>query len=298
MQTADAGDVVPERYIVNFDVLRGESHEIAYLKESFEILKETGSWIALALSIREEGQGDELPRDQAICAGQLVRMYKITRLVLRQIIDDHGGDHQMALSREFLESASTVAYLLDAPSDSGRFLSFLHDSLIQESQLLKTIEGLVKQRGGEVWPIEERMRRSALDTFRQAGVDPSEVPSRKNNGWPPAEARIKLLGPAAYTAYRAGSSAVHGTWSDVLRNHIESEGQGFVPVFEATEFRPQVLLMMGVLSTVILQGYVGVFAPTPAPSIVEALTDLRERIKALDAAHEEFLKGVVSDGEA
>jgi hypothetical protein len=56
--------------------------------------------------------------------------------------------------------------------------------------------------------------------------------------------------------------------------------------------------MMGVLSTVILQGYVGVFAPTPAPSIVEALTDLRERIKALDAAHEEFLKGVVSDGEA
>lgn len=172
MQTADAGDVVPERYIVDFDALRGENHEIAYVKESFEILKEAASWIALALSIRQEGQSEEMPRDQAICAGQLVRMYKIMRLVLRQIADDHGGDHQMALSREFLESASTVAYLLDAPSDSGRFLSFLHDSLIQESQLLKTIEGQITQRGGEVWPIEERMRRSALNTFRHAGVEP------------------------------------------------------------------------------------------------------------------------------
>lgn len=230
-----------------------------------------------------------MPRDQAICAGQLVRMYKIMRLVLLQIADDHGGDHQMALSREFLESASTVAYLLDAPSDSGRFLSFLHDSLIQESQLLKTIEGQITQRGGEVWPIEERMRRSALNTFRHAGVEPVEVPSRKNNGWPPAEARIKLLGPTAYTAYRAGSSAVHGTWSDVLRNHIQSEGQGFIPAMEPTEYRPQILLMMGVLSTVILQGYAGVFTPIAAPSVVAALADLRDRIKALDAAHEKFL---------
>lgn len=292
MTTNDARDLMPTRHVVDFEALRDETYEIAYLKEAFELLKETASWVALAGSARALGVPEAVGRNQAVCLGQLVRMTKIMRLVLNQIANDHGGDQQMALSREFLESASTVAFLLEDPTDTARFVSYLHDSLIQEAQLLKTIDEQVAQRQGNVLPIEDRMRKSALNTLRAAGIDAEDVPSRKKNGWPSAETRIKLLGPAAYTAYRAGSSAVHGTWSDLLRNHIRSRAGGFVPVFHEADYRPQTLLMMGFLSTVVVDRYLEAFAPFAVDSIGAALADLRDRTQALDAAHEAFLVGL------
>lgn len=272
---------------MDFEALETATSELPYVKESFELLKETASWIAFAVSVREAPNPEPINRNQAICAGQLVRMHKIVRVVLRQIVDEHGGDHQMALTREFIESAAVVAYLLEDVADSSRFDAYIYDSLIPERELLITISREVKKRGLRL-PIEDRMERSVQSTLRKAGVRLEDIPARKNNGWPSIETRINLLGPAAYNAYRSGSAAVHGTWSDLTRNHLSEVDDGFVPQFEPVDYRPQPLLLMGYLSTMILVKYIAVYTPS-ALELLATIEGLRGRIKAVDAAHERFL---------
>lgn len=284
--------IVPLRHQVDLEELKNARNELPYVKEAFELLKETTAWIALGISIREAPQPEALERNQAICAGQLVRMYKIIRICLRQILDDHGGDHQMALAREFIESAAAVAYLLEDVTDEARFDSYMHDSLIPERELLQTMRLQVKDQGGRRLPIECRMERSVHATLKGAGVKLEDIPARKKNGWPSVETRIKLLGPTAYEAYRSGSAAVHGTWSDLARNHLEQVDGSFILQFEATDFRPQPLLLIGALSTVVLKKYLDAYIPLAAVSMSPALKDLDERIRALDAAHEAFINNL------
>jgi hypothetical protein len=287
--------LIPQQHQVDFEELQRAKGELPYVRESFELLKETASWIALGISIREEPQMEALERNHAICAGQLVRMCKIIRIVLRQIADEHGGDHQMALAREFVESAAAVVYMLEDASDETRFDAYMHDSLIPERELLRTIEQQVKDRNGLRLPIEDRMERSVQATLHRAGVKLQDIPSRKNNGWPSVETRLKLLGPAAYDAYRSGSAAVHGTWSDLARNHLKEVDGRFIPHFEPAEYRPQPLLMMGFLSTAVLEKYLAVYVPLAAASLNPALKNLGERIRAVDSAHERLLNGLNDD---
>ncbi|MGN5734567.1 DUF5677 domain-containing protein [Arthrobacter psychrochitiniphilus] len=284
--------VIPPRHQIDFQELKNAKNEVLHVKEAFELLKETAAWIALGISIREAPQPEALERNQAICAGQLVRMCKIIRVCLRQIVDDHGGGHQMALAREFIESAAAVTYLLEDVNDEARFDAYMHDSLIPERELLQTIRLQVKERGGRRLLIEDRMERSVHATLKGAGVKLEDIPARKSNGWPSIETRIKLLGPTAYEAYRSGSAAVHGTWSDLARNHLEQVESRFILQFEATDFRPQPLLLIGTLSTAVLRKYLAIYVPLAAVSLTPALKDLDERIRAVDAAHEELINSL------
>lgn len=281
--------ILPVPHQVDFEYLKTATDESAYLKEAFELLREVTAWVGIGISIREKSQPEAMERNQAICAGQLVRMCKIMRICMKQIADDHGGDHQMALSREFIESASTAAFLLEDVTNEARFTSYLHDSLIQQRELLGTVRKLVKARNGVRLAIEDRMERSVQATVKRAGIELEDIPGRKQNGWDSVETRVRLLGPAAYDAYRAGSSAVHGTWADLDRNHLEVVDGGFVPKYESDDFRPQPLLMMGVLGTVVLRKYLHAYGPSEAAPIADVLDDLEERIRALDVAHEQYL---------
>lgn len=74
---------------------------------------------------------------------------------------------------------------------------------------------------GTELPIEGRLRRSIEDTARAAGIDLDTIPSRRQIGWPIAQDRIEQAFEAtAYPSYRVGSDALHGSWFDLIRNHL------------------------------------------------------------------------------
>jgi hypothetical protein len=60
----------------------------------------------------------------------------------------------MQLVRQFLDSPSTIIYLLDDEGDGRRYQSYLLDSLIAEREFLLAVRRQVAERGGQRLPIE------------------------------------------------------------------------------------------------------------------------------------------------
>jgi hypothetical protein len=182
-------------------------------------------------------------------------------------------------------------YLIRDPGNGSRFTSYVMDSLIAEREFLKDVREQVTQRGELMIPIEERINRSIAETLTAAGVREEDIPPRRKNGWPSAQARIELLGPTAYAAYRTGSGAVHGSFTDIYKNHLAETAAGFEIELRPQRFRPQPLLSMAMLSLITLSDYSIKFLGLPLPPTVDdrclVLTDLLRRV---DQLHELYLR--------
>ncbi|TFD37780.1 hypothetical protein E3T40_04115 [Cryobacterium sp. TMT1-19] len=275
---------------VDFEELQEVVTEEPFVREGFELLKEASILLAVVAGIRTERLRNGLSRDQAIIVGHYARMTKLMKSLIRQLSDGHGGDQQIAVSREFMDSVSTVMYLLRDPGDGARYTSYVMDSLIAEREFLKDVREQVAQRGGVMLPIEERINRSIADTLSAAGVREKDIPSRRNNGWPNAQARIELLGPTAYSAYRTGSGAVHGSFTEIYKNYLDGTSGGFEIELRPQRFRPQPLLSMALLSLMTLSDYSFKFLGVALPQVLEdrgrSLLDVLRRV---DDLHERYL---------
>lgn len=283
-------DFLPPLHEVNFADLDSATSEESFVREGFELLKESSVLLTAVAGLRGEAHAAGLHRDHAIVVGHYARMIKLMKSLIRQVSDGHGGDQQIAINREYLDSVSTVMYLLADSADGTRFTAYVMDSLIAEREILKEVREQIALRGDAVLPIEERINRSIAETLAAAGVREEEIPSRRSNGWPGAKVRIELLGPVAYTAYRAGSGAVHGTFADIYKNHLDETPGGFEIELRPQPFRPQPLLSMGLLGLLTLGEYSTKFLDTNLPEALasrgRALVALLRRV---DEAHERFL---------
>jgi len=282
--------MLPELHVVNFKELETTTEETPFVRESFELLKEASVLLTAVAGIRTEAQTDGLSRNHAIVIGHYARMTKLMKSLIRQIADGHGGDQQIAVSREFMDSVSTVMYLLGDPGDGSRYTSYVMDSLIAEREFLKDVRQQVAQRSDVVLPIEERINRSIAETLTAAGVREEDIPSRRNNGWPNAQVRLALLGPTAYAAYRTGSGAVHGSFADIYKHHLDEVNGGFEIELRPQRFRPQPLLSMALLSLLTLGDYSRIYLGMPVPKVFQergrALIALLEKT---DELHERYL---------
>ena len=101
---------------------------------------------------------------------------------------------------------------------------------------------------------------------------------------------MELLGPTAYAAYRTGSGAVHGSFTDIYKNHLTEASEGFEIELRPQPFRPQPLLTMAMLALLTLNDYSIMFLGLPLPATMEdrgrALMELLWRV---DKLHERFL---------
>lgn len=281
-------DQTPE-YQVNFAALAAAESENDFLRESFELLKEAAQLVALAASALDVHHQNGFARNEAVLVGHLVRMVKLMRSVIRGVVDDHGGDQQSQLVRQFLDSASIVKYLLDDHRDQSRYEAYILDSLISEREFLKNIRQQVAERGGVKLNIEERIERSIQHTFDTAGIQEDGIPGRKHINWPNAETRLKLLGPTAYSAYRTGSGSIHGSWHDLERNHLDFVDGRFQPVFEATPERPQPLFAMALAGVSVAQEYIEKSVPAARSVFGDRFDRYLTKLGRADNLHEEFL---------
>jgi uncharacterized protein DUF5677 len=197
-----------------------------------------------------------------------------------------------------LETVATLQYLLEDDEQGGRFDQYIMDSLIVERELLKEIQSNVSKRDGHVLAIEERMRRSIQSTAATAGVtDVAGLPGRAKVGFPKAEARVKLLRPRAYVAYRSGSSETHGDWSDLFRNHLNYDGTAFSPDPHGSHVRPQTSLTPVTLATVfVTQHAIALLGPEARQYLVPRFKELGGRADRVTDLHEALLSRWASKG--
>ncbi|KIF69441.1 hypothetical protein HY68_13970 [Streptomyces sp. AcH 505] len=166
------------------------------------------------------------------------------RLTLREL-NSKETFQQLSVYRDAIETLATFVYLVGDDGTGARFDQYVMNGLIAERELLQDVKKNIKARNGEVWPIEERMKRSIAATAMAAGIDNvSKLPGRAKIGYPSAEERIKLLGPNVYLGYRMGSVETHGDWHDLYRNHLTFEDGEFLPNLSSYEARPQVPLSL------------------------------------------------------
>ncbi|MER7278054.1 DUF5677 domain-containing protein [Dactylosporangium sp. NPDC000244] len=232
--------------------LREATDENPFMHAAVELLKG-----ALGVTSALAGIVPDQPYDlhAAIRCGLLVRACKLcTDLVADACM--LMGRQQIALTRQLLETLANLSYLCGDDECGARHLAFIQDSLIAEREFLKVVERQQAANSAAELPIEARIRASINDTARAAGIEVDQIPGRRQINWPSALDRIEMaFGPTAYPSFRTGSGAVHGTWHDLLRNHLRQVDGGFEPDFGAATARPQPLLSATIQLTTVAITY-------------------------------------------
>jgi Family of unknown function (DUF5677) len=284
-----AGELL-DPYQPDWLVLEGATAEAPFLEAGFYLLRELSQLVAVIASLQPE---PPLDRNRAILRGLLVRLTKLLRLTLRELMAKECFQ-QLNVQRSILETLGTLKYLIDDDGNGTRFDQYVMNSLIVERELLEDITDNIDKRDGAVLHIEERMRRSIKGTAQAAGItDVSALPGRKKIGWLSAERRVQLLGPNAYVAYRTGSTEVHGDWTDLFRNHLEYDGTAFRPRLNDLHIRPHTSLT----PTVLIADFIAAYADTLIESdarqyLVVRLQDVSQRAVRVTELHEALLARV------
>jgi hypothetical protein len=260
---------------------------------AFELYKEAWSIVNLAAHLLDEAANVKggWPRNQAICAGLMIRITKFILVVTQLSSKGDRADVIHALNRSITESAINLEFLVRANEDKF-FDQFVKFSLGPERELYDLVQANVAARGGEVWPIEQRMLESINDVCEISGVKIEEV-NRKYGDWGGGvRERLKALGKEEqYVAMqRIPSHAVHETWVDLYKNHLEYLAQKDVfipePRFKFVDER-----LLGPIAIFVLEAtkpYLHRYFPE-AKLLLERIDDLLRRIFEADAVHERLM---------
>jgi hypothetical protein len=178
---------------------------------SVDLLVEVGSFVRVAACI-SPGDTRRWNRDQAIVAGNVVRLYKLISALLDQT-SQRRRETTFIFARLAFEAIVNVRYLIEF-SCPELFDSYIRHSLRHEKRLYDRIKSNIAARGG-VLPIERRMLASIERAARTSGMSLSDVSANKPKNWGNKNLfeRAKAVGlDTAYpAAFGGGSHTVHGS---------------------------------------------------------------------------------------
>jgi hypothetical protein len=277
---------------VEIDGIASEKNIEKVNEIAFELYKEAASVVNFVAHLAPEEGG--WPRNQAICGGLMIRIFKLMLVVTQLSAKRDRGEVVYLLNRSIMESAVNLEFLV-RKNDDKIFDQFVSYSLGPERELYDLIQEKIKERGGKVEPIERSMLASIDRTCRASRVRIEDV-KRKYGEWGGGiRERLKALDKEErYVAVqRVPSHAVHGTWVDVYQNHLEHDAEtdqfrannGFVAV-DARFLGP-----VGVIALEATRPYVErFFSQIPeSETLVEGIDDLTRRIRETDAVHERLM---------
>jgi hypothetical protein len=262
---------------------------------SFELYKEAARLIAFVADVLNEEAAAKkgFARNQAICVGLLVKIAKYMLAVTQLSTNDARGDVVLALNRIIFESAVSLEFL-SCSTDDKYFDQFVDFSLGPEREVYDEIQANIAARKGKILPIERRLMRSIHGICAVSGVKIEDVQKKHRDWGMNVRERLKALGkePLYSTTYRMPSHAVHGTWPDLLTNHLSykhnSTGVVFQPETKWTRVGSRLLAPMAVLILEAVSSYVGRFLPDGRnrEMLHERIADLYKRLLEADAADE------------
>ncbi len=111
-------------------------------------------------------------------------------------------------------------------------IRYLSDGLKSDLELRALIEENISKRDGVPLPIESRMLGSIEKCISASGLAIEEIKAAKKI--PPLSERLKTVGgtPLQYVVQmRMASHAVHGTWTGLLSQYLETD--------DGLDFRPK-----------------------------------------------------------
>ena len=126
--------------------------------------------VSSAIHFGDTADAIELKRNQAICAGLLVRVAKYMVSVVKLSADIEHGETVQALNRCIIESAVDLRYLL-LKDDDEVYDRFVKTSLVAERELYDMIQGNIMAKGGGQLAIEQGMLNSIKGTCEAVGAN-------------------------------------------------------------------------------------------------------------------------------
>lgn len=229
-------------------------------------------------------------RDEAICAGLVVRCSKLLRAYA-----GHFREQEFEvcnyLMRGISESLVNLRFLLrfGSPEMLQRFrvLSFRGDK-----QMLTRIDDEIEARSGLVLPIEDRIRAAIERRLGQAEVRLDEVPDGGRARWGGTDKeKVEALDiEDLYSVLFVGSSAyVHGTWHELVTYHLREAAEGgFEPDTAFAAVRPQSALALCRFTCEALSEYLSLRFPE-IEELGTGFVALAEAAVEIDQLHENYI---------
>ena len=263
---------------------------------AFELYKESAHVLAVCSHLYACSSPEEaaLPRNQAICAGLLVRITKFMAAVASLVSQEADrADVVVALNRCITESATDLRFLMIKNEDRF-FEQFVRVGLSSERELYDVIQKNITERGGETLPIERRMLKSIDKVCRLSGVAIADVQLKMGNWGGGLRSRLSAIGEGdAYPMLqRVPSHAIHGTWVDLVQHHLtEVDKGGFRPDPTSSRVDSRLMLPVCVLVLSAARTYVeGFFSSLcELEPLLERIADLIRRIMSVDETHEAWM---------
>ncbi|MBZ5527599.1 MAG: DUF5677 domain-containing protein [Acidobacteriia bacterium] len=275
--------------------IAGETDVEKINEVAFELYKEALSVVNLGAHLLDDVASVKggWPRNQAICAGLMIRIAKFMLVVVELSAKRNRAEVVGALNRSIMESVINLEFLVTT-KDERYYDQFVKFSLGPERELYDSIQANVVARGGEVWPIEQRMLESINDVCEASGVKIEEV-NRKYGDWGGGlRERLKALNKEErYVAMqRIPSHGVHGTWVDLYMNHLERDSKNdvFIPQPKFSWVDARLLGPIAILVLEATQPYLEryFFRIPETKLLLERIGDLRSRLAEADAVHEKL----------
>ena len=259
----------------------------------FDLYKETGGLITVtsAASVRYPGDAVKLERNQAICAGLLVRVSKLMTSVVKLSSGIEHGETVQVLNRCIIESVVNARYLMLKDSDTI-YGKFVKNGLRPERELYDFIQENIGLRGGERLVIEESMLKSILNKCESSGVTTDEINPKAGSWGGSFQDRVEALGfgERAYAVLQGISShAIHGTWMDLLNNHLLRREDGFEPNFDHLQTDGELLMPVAFLAAEAAKEYLdSYFGRSLAEPLYERLDNLQARLVKVETSRQDW----------
>lgn len=276
------------RVAVDPIAVRAFDDEEDYTGLSVELLIEVGSYLCVAASILPPPP-HRWNRHEAVLVGHLVRLYKLISALLDQTCQ-HRRETSFVFARLAFECIVNTLFMIK--NDRAEVTaSYIEHSMRHEKRLRDRIRANGAKRGGEIWPIEERMLHSIQAAAQSSGVDLDKINPPKNWGGKNLFEKAKEVGleDAYLGAFAGPSHSVHGNWQDLLEYHLDVDGDEFGPDLAWHRPRPQLLTTLSLLTVHTLELFFSHIVGKVGNEIAEKMPDLRARVLTFVDLHEEYL---------
>ena len=268
---------------VNDEVIRACQERDEFGGLSFALFREAAGTVWVTCNAYyDEGNGPTILRNQAVCLGLLSRISKLMASVLKLSSEVEHGETVQILYRCIPESSIDLQYLLKKDDDTV-FERFIKVGLKSERELYDIIQENI--RNGQELEIERDMLRSIIRTCEDSGVKIEEINPRAGSWGGSYRDRMKEIGLAeGYPFFQGMSSqAVHGSWSDLVRNYLNKSETGYEPKADHTQTEGKFFGPTALFATNAAKVYIDrFFDPREAEPLVQRLDDLQRRMALVE----------------
>ena len=150
---------------------------------SFELYKEVGLMTTASAScyVSLPGEPHVMPRNQAICAGLLIRVAKFISAIVVLTATQESREVTMALMRCIMDTSVTIRFLI-LKNDAAIYDEFVRRGLSPEAELFDLVKRNIATRGGESQPIERRLLKTITDLTVASELMIDDIP-RHHRDW-------------------------------------------------------------------------------------------------------------------